>query len=475
LCPVHPSTEWPKVIVSVPERDGTQSRFDINDLAYCPLSTKGFSGLVVEDDKARAAMRGEGRVLAELAGMLVRPERHNLVERPWGGDWIRRFKRVAARVSASGSPWGEAFEISAFSKDLEAGRFPSRLRFDDGSLLDLPALLEAQGEALLGEPFIRRHGACFPLLPKTLSIKELLSVQGHPTGHTEVYVIIDAEPGATLRLGFSRDVDPLELTRSLTRGIEQQARLLELLGPGVDAAELQAVIAPWLADRGGGRSGLEAWLERGGAGPTAKSAVRSLLDELKAVYWAILDSMNAIEVKPGQVIYNATPERLLAETGAAASAEVHALGNPEGREILALEIRRPGPTFRAWDNVRFPLRDVDVVAAIETLNLRATSPEEFIRERVPIRGREGTFVSVDCEHFRVEHLSPEPGRPVAVPRSHPHSLHCLAGCVEVSAEDGRPIGRLESGESALVPVGVGAYRIEAAEPADVVRVTLPED
>ena len=45
-------------------------------------------------------------------------------------------------------------------------------------------------------------------------------------------------------------------------------------------------------------------------------------------------------------------------------AEVHALGNPEGREILALEIRRPGPTFRAWDNVRFPVRDVDVDAAL---------------------------------------------------------------------------------------------------------------
>lgn len=439
--------------------------------------------MVIEDDKARAALRGDRRVLAELTAALVRPERHNLVERPWGGNWIRRFKRVPADAAGGASPWGEAFEISAFSEDFEAARFPSRLRFDDGSLLDLPDLLESQGEALLGEPFVRRYGARFPLLPKTLSIKELLSVQGHPAGHTEVYVIIDAEPGATLRLGFERDLDAVELTRSLTHGIALQARLLDMLGPDVDAAELQTLVAPWFADRGAERTVLATRLEQHPAVSAIEPAVWPLLDELKALYWMVLDSMNAIEVQPGQVIYNATPSRLLAGTGAAASAEVHALGNPEGREILALEIRRPGATFRAWDNVRFPTRDVDVAAAVEALNLRATRPEEFICDPAPIPGREGAFLSVDCEHFRVEHLRPRRGRPVEVPVSHPHSLHCLAGCVELSTQDGRPIGRLEMGESALVPVGVGAYRVEAAVPAataeaeqapDVVRAVLPD-
>jgi len=428
---------------------------------------------------ARAAMRGEGPVLAGLAGSLIRPERDNLVERPWGGDGIRRFKRIPADAGPA-RRFGEAFEISAFDADPEAGRYPSRVRLGDGSIVGLPGLLEAHGEVLLGEAWLRRHGACFPLLPKTLSVKELLSVQGHPAGHTEVYIIIDAEPGATLRLGFSRDLEAAELERDLVGGIARQDELTHALGSSIDAGALQSVLAPWFADRTAGDAALSPWLERSVTSRARRATVLDLAGELKALYWRVLDSMNAIEVRPGQVIYNATPKRLLSGSGALASAEVHALGNPEGREILALEIRRPGPTFRAWDNVRFPKRAVDVGATIAALNLCATRPEEFMRERVPVPGRGGAFVSVDCEFFRVEHLRPARGRPVAVPGGGPHSLHCLAGTVAVIGDGGRALGRLEQGESALVPVGVGDYRVEvadaaeAAAPADVVRVTLPE-
>jgi mannose-6-phosphate isomerase class I len=430
--------------------------------------------LTTTDDKARAALDGEYSVLTELAATLVRLERDNLVERPWGGEMLRRFKRIPADVPGAAMPWGEAFEISAFKDDLEAERFPSQVRCADGSVVALPGLLEAQGEILLGEAFLARYGACYPLLPKTLSIKELLSVQGHPAGHTEVYIIIDADPGATLRLGFNRDIDAGELTRTLLRGIEQQDELLRTIGSAVEAGALQLLVAPWFASRHADEAALAALLDQASVPGPARAISRSLLGDLKALYWRMLDSMNVIEVRPGQVIYNATPQRLLSETGAAASAEVHALGNPERKEILALEIRRPGPTFRAWDNVRFPQRAVDVRAAIEALNLRATRPEEFVCTTLPVPGREGVSVSVDCEYFRVEHLAPQAGRPVAVPSTHPHSLHCLSGAVDVFSKDGRKIGRMEQGESALVPVGIGAYRVEADGPADLVRVILPE-
>jgi mannose-6-phosphate isomerase class I len=464
-------TDWTKVIGFAAPVDGTQSRFDINDLAYCAASAAGFSGLSRIDDKARAVLRGDGQLISRLASSLVLLERDNLVERPWGGDWITQFKRIPSSLGTGSLPWGEAFEISAFGGDEEASRFPSIVRFDDGSRIELPAVLEAHGEALLGEAFVGRHGSCFPLLPKTLDVKELLSVQGHPAGHTEVYIIIDAEPGATLRLGFSRDMDPAELTRDLTRGIGQQGELLELLRADQDATAIHAAVAPWFAARDSDIAELSSWL----AATVTEHAERAtaLLVELKDLYWRVLDSMNAIAVEPGQIIYNATPPRLLARNGGVASAEVHALGNPEGLEILALEIRRPGPTFRAWDNVRFPIREVDVSAAIGALNLSQTRPEEFLSERREIPGREGAFVSVDCEYFRVEHLMPDSNRVVTVPASEPHSLHCLAGTVELSTEDGRPIGRLERGESALVPVGVGAYRVSGTASADVVRVSLP--
>lgn len=423
--------------------------------------------------KARAALRGERQVLAELSQRLLCPRRDNLVERPWGGRWIERFKSLPDTVARAPMPWGEAFEISAFASDAEAARYPSRLGLDDGSELELGALLEAHAEHLLGESFVRRHGACFPLLPKTLDVKELLSVQGHPPGHTEVYIIIDAEPGATLRLGFSRDIDAGEMETLLTAGIARQRELLDRLGGRIDALALHAAVAPWFATRDADTASVMAALAAAAGGMSPGAGERALLEELKALYWYVLDAMNAIEVRPGQVIFNATPARLLDGTGAVASAEVHALGNPEGREILALEIRQPGPTFRAWDNVRFPAREVDIAAALRALNLRATSPEEFIRERVPVPDRDGVSVSVDCESFRIEHLAPAPGRPVAVPASVPHALHCLAGDVEVFNADGRPIGRLASGESALVPVAVGPYRLEAEAPADVVCVTLP--
>jgi hypothetical protein len=164
---------------------------------------------------------------------------------------------------------------------------------------------------------------------------------------------------------------------------------------------------------------------------------------------------------------------LLAATSRLPSAEVHALGNPESREILALEIRRPGPTFRAWDNVRFPLRNVDVDAAIAALNLKGTIAADFVVEPRAVPGRPGVYRSVDSEYFRVEHLRPSPGAPVKVPRELPHSLHVIAGEVTVIAEDGRNVGALARGESALVPIGVGAYAIRAERAAELVKASLP--
>lgn len=422
-----------------------------------------------QSDKAAAALSGEGCVLDALSTSLIRIERDNLVERPWGGTWLNQYKAIPA--SADDTRWGEAFEIAAFDDDDEARRFPSQIVFDDGSRVDLPALLRRQGRAILGEAFIDRYGPCFPLLPKTLDVKELLSVQGHPAGHTEVYIVIRAEPGATLRLGFSRDIDPHQIEDALQRGLDNQQELLRLVDAQVQPAAIQRVVAPWFADRDSGTRSLADWANR--SFPGAGNAAMSILDDLKRLYWQMLDSMNAIEVSAGQVIHNATPDRLVSGDSVP-SAEVHALGNPEGLEVLALEIRRPGPTFRAWDNVRFPQRQVDVAAAIRALNLRATTADEFLADKRPTPGREGALVSVDSDYFRVEHLLPEAGRPVAQPSAEPHSLHCIHGDVGIFADDGRAIGTLTKGESALVPARVGAYRVESSSAAEVVRVTLPE-
>jgi len=407
----------------------------------------------------------------QLATRLLKPWRDNLVERPWGGSRMRAFKRLPLPERDLG-PIGESFEIAADDGDDEARRHPSLLTLDDGSRIGLPALLAVHADTLLGDEFVRRYGRRYPLLPKLLDVVELLSVQAHPPGNTEVYVIVAADPGATIRVGFAADVAAGALAAELGAGRREQQRLLDLVAHAVTPDELQAEIKGWLACRTASPAELEATLKPKLGAAVRWSDVAASLTALHGVYWRALEALNALPVKAGDVIYNANPPRVVAASGQPASAEVHALGNPEGRGVLALEIRRPGPTLRAWDNVRFPLRPVDIDAALANVNLAATRPEDFIVE--PKAVRPGVRRSVDCEYFRLEHLEVPAGGALEVPASTPHSLHALAGKVGVCGPDGRALGNLERGESALVPVGVGAYRVVADdEPAALVKVDLP--
>jgi hypothetical protein len=299
-------------------------------------------------------------------------------------------------------------------------------------------------------------------------------VQAHPPGNTEVYVIIAADPGASIRLGFAVDVDAKRLAERVVAGRRDQQRLLDLCAGAFDADALQAALKPWLAERRSTPASLESRFRS--ALPGAWGEIERVLRALHDAFWEVLGLMNDVPVRPGQVIYNANPPGAASARGGPRSAEVHALGNTEGREILALEIRRPGPTYRAWDNVRFPLREVDADAAIAALNLRRTEPSEFFVARVPVAGRPGTTRSVDSDDYRLEHLEPTALTSVDVPAAPPHSLHVLHGAVSVYATDGALVGRLARGDSALVPIGVGAYRVAAdREPAAVLKVEIARD
>jgi len=423
------------------------------------------------ETEAQALLRGDRAAAVRIGRRLLQPLNDNFVERPWGGRGMRDFKRTGLTPNAPRARIGEAFEISADDSDDEARRYPSILRLADGSSVKLPALLAAHAETLLGSRFVASHGKRWPLLPKTLDVAELLSVQAHPPGNTEVYVIIYADAGATIRLGFKVDVDAAGFERRAVSGRRAQQRLLDLCAPALDADALQALLKPWLADRGATVAALEPPL-RPPLGERWEEGV-DVLRTLHALYWDVLDLMNEIPIVPGAVIHNATPEHVAARRGTARSAEVHALGNTEGREILALEIRKPGPTLRAWDNVRFPLRDVDAAAAMAALNLTRTQPADFIAERRAVPGRPGVSRSIDAEDYRLEHLEPTVLCAVEVPAGQPHSLHVLAGAVTVYATDGSVAGRLARGDSALVPIGVGAYRVAAdLTPAAVLKAEL---
>ena len=216
-------------------------------MAYCAILVWDLS---VRSDSTLAdrLLGGDRAAAVSLASSLLKPQRDNLVERPWGGNRLCAFKNLDSPACASGRTFGESFEIAADDADAEAKLYPSVVRLADGSAITLSALLAAHADGLLGEAFVSRYGRKFPLLPKLLDVAELLSVQAHPPGNTEVYVIVDAEPGATIRLGFAADVDAATFVAKCAAGRRDQQRLLELLG-AASAGELQELLAPWLTRR----------------------------------------------------------------------------------------------------------------------------------------------------------------------------------------------------------------------------------
>lgn len=88
---------------------------------------------------------------------------------------------------------------------------------------------------LVGDKVFARYGTEFPLLVKMIDAAKDLSVQVHPDdelaqergmarGKTEMWYVVEAEPGSRLISGFNRDTTPEEYTAALNSG-----HLMELL------------------------------------------------------------------------------------------------------------------------------------------------------------------------------------------------------------------------------------------------------
>jgi mannose-6-phosphate isomerase len=134
-----------------------------------------------------------------------------LKERPWGvrtlAPWLPD--------SVTDGPIGEAW----FTSDEN--------QFEDGQTLR--AAIASDPAAMLGAAL---HGASCPLLLKYLFTSERLSVQVHPDdeyarvhhaslGKTEAWHVLEARPGATLGLGFTRPLARDEaITAARTGAIE---------------------------------------------------------------------------------------------------------------------------------------------------------------------------------------------------------------------------------------------------------------
>ncbi|MFH2005421.1 MAG: type I phosphomannose isomerase catalytic subunit [bacterium] len=138
---------------------------------------------------------------------------------PWGGRKILGRYKSGLALSVDEPVVGEAWEVSVEPD------FPSRFQETDQTLAD--AIAEAP-EAWLGEAVAARHGGQTPLLVKLLDSADNLSVQVHPvdgdpslaadeSGKPESWLVLEADAGAGLYLGFRDGVRREDVERCIER------------------------------------------------------------------------------------------------------------------------------------------------------------------------------------------------------------------------------------------------------------------
>jgi len=132
-----------------------------------------------------------------------------LTEAIWGGDaLVTRFGKAGDPHATIGESW-ECYDANRLTGGAFEGRTLAEVRGELG-----PALMGPIDAA-----------AAFPVLTKFIDARAALSVQvhpddayaqrveGQPNGKTECWYILDADPGAELVLGWTRDTDREEYER----------------------------------------------------------------------------------------------------------------------------------------------------------------------------------------------------------------------------------------------------------------------
>lgn len=148
--------------------------------------------------------------------LLFKPNMHVVV---WGGNNLQPYKGLPE----TSDPIGESWEVSAVDSS------PSIIA--NGSMAG-HTLVEAVAEypnEILGERVAKKYGDKMPLLVKFIDAKTDLSIQVHPNdemaqrvhgkfGKTEMWYIIDAQPGAYLYAGFKDEITPYEYKKRVEDG-----------------------------------------------------------------------------------------------------------------------------------------------------------------------------------------------------------------------------------------------------------------
>ncbi len=139
---------------------------------------------------------------------------------PWGGRKILTRYKAALGLDVQHAVVGESWEVSVEPS------FPSSTL--QGTALS--ELIASDPVGWLGGAVAEAYGGASPLLVKLLDTADNLSVQVHPapddpalapdeSGKPESWIVLDAEPGAGIYLGFRDGVSAQQVRRCLeTRG-----------------------------------------------------------------------------------------------------------------------------------------------------------------------------------------------------------------------------------------------------------------
>lgn len=140
-------------------------------------------------------------------------------EKIWGG---KKLKNVLNKRDA-GDKAGESWEISTVKDNISV--------VSEGFLKgnNLQELIEVYMGDLVGDKVYDKFGLEFPLLIKFIDANDDLSIQVHPDdetamerhnsfGKTEMWYVLEADPGAKLISGFNRELNKDEYIDALNTG-----------------------------------------------------------------------------------------------------------------------------------------------------------------------------------------------------------------------------------------------------------------
>lgn len=179
-----------------------------------------------------------------------------LKDKIWGGTKLKSIFNKPAETDKLGESWelsGYEGDESVVTNGLLAGN-------------SLTELMEIYMGELIGDKIFDEYGLSFPLLFKLIDANENLSIQVHPGdevaaerhdsyGKTEMWYVMDADEGAELIIGFTKDCTKEEYVSALENDKVEDllqkvkvkkgdvffipAGLVHAIGKGVVVAEIQ--------------------------------------------------------------------------------------------------------------------------------------------------------------------------------------------------------------------------------------------